>query len=425
MTKATKTSSFLLRTSNLELLFVTAVAALTNFLYYALASRDYLFPDSYSYLGPARNLLRGAGFIDATGVTETLRTPGYPLLLAAFGTRIVPVIVAQHLMNAAIAAGIYLLAKPRLGRFVAMTAALLFAIDTPSIHYANKILSETLFTLVLLVICWLLIVGPFDSAQGWRWPWAGVLTGLLVLIRPVAIVYFLVVAAYMLLRRARPRQVVIYALLAVVLPVGWSARNWARTGVFTVSSISGTNLLLFRAGGVLAILDHGDDFESDRRDEAEGLIGDADSEIERVLHIDDATELPHAVRARYYARFALRVIRQHPLAFAELTLRGLLVNLFESRWEAMKIVSSLHGSVVKLAIDTYTVALFLFALLGAITLRRDDLGILIILTVAYFLLISAGGEAESRFRVPVMPAYAIAAAAGVDAVRRAAARPPR
>ncbi len=403
--------------SRTDALLVASVATLTNFLYFALTLPNYLFPDSYTYLAAAQNLLRGAGFLDATGAVETLRTPGYPLLLAALGGRIVWVVIAQHLMNVAIAVGVYLLAAPRLGRFIAMTAALMFAIDVATIHYANKVLSETLFTLVLLVVCWQLAVGS--------WRLAGVLTGVLVLIRPVAIAYFVVVAAYMLLRRVRVRAVVVYALLAVALPFGWALRNLARTGVLTVSSISGTNLLLFRAAGTLAILDHGDDFEADRRDEAQGLLDDANTEIERTLHIDDANELPHAVRARHYARFGMRVIRQHPLAFAELTLRGLLVNLLDSRAEAVTVVCRLHESIVETALGAWTAALLVFALIGAWLLRRDDLGLLVILTVAYFLLISAGGESESRFRVPVVPLYAIAAVAGVDAVRRDAVRQPR
>ena len=412
-----KHSEFFIRNSKFELLLVTAVAALTNFTYFALSLPDYLFPDSLTYLAPARNMLHGGGFVDAVGAIETLRTPGYPLLLAAFGARVVPVIVAQHLMNVAIAAGIYLLAAPRLGRFVAVTAALLFAVDTPAIHYADKILSETAFTLLLLVVCWLLAVG--------RWPIAGVLTGVLVLIRPVAIVYFVVVAAWLLLRRVRVRDVVVYALLAVLLPFGWAVRNGVRTGAFTVSSIGGTNLLLFRAGGVLAILDHGENFDADRTDEAAGLPDDANAEIERALQVDDANEVPHAVRARWYSLIALRVIARHPLAFAELTLRGLLVNLLDSRAEAMTVVSALHESIVETALGAWTAALLVFALIGAWALRRDGLGLLLILTVAYFVLISAGGESESRFRVPVVPQYAMLAAAGVDVVRRGAARPPR
>src|SRR5690242_1085700 len=113
-----KHSEFSIRNSKFEILFIASVAAFTNFLYFALTLPDYFFPDSFTYLAPAHNLLRGLGLVDAVGAIETLRTPGYPLLLAAFGARAVPVVIAQHLMNVAIAVGIYLLAAPRLGRFV-------------------------------------------------------------------------------------------------------------------------------------------------------------------------------------------------------------------------------------------------------------------------------------------------------------------
>ena len=46
------------------------------------------------------------------------------------------------------------------------------------------------------------------------------------------------------------------------------------------------------------------------------------------------------------------------------------------------------------------------------------MALLIALTVAYFVVISAGGESEARFRVPVIPHLAIAAAMGVEAIRR-------
>lgn len=70
--------------------------------------------------------------------------------------------------------------------------------------------------------------------------------------------------------------------------------------------------------------------------------------------------------------------------------------------------------------DAFTACCFVFAVIGAAALwRRDrDLAVAIAGTVIYFLLISAGGEAEPRFRVPVIPQYMIAAACGVEAVRR-------
>src|SRR3954454_11244809 len=112
----------------IEAAIVAAVAAATNFIYFALASNDYFFPDSFTYLAPARNLLHGLGFINANGLIETLRTPGYPLLLVAFGLRVVPVIVFQHLLNVALAVAIYLFVVHRLDdRFVAIAGAILFA----------------------------------------------------------------------------------------------------------------------------------------------------------------------------------------------------------------------------------------------------------------------------------------------------------
>jgi hypothetical protein len=397
----------------IETAIVAAVAAATNFLYFALASSDYFFPDSFTYLEPARNLIRGLGFTAANGTIQTLRTPGYPLLLVAFGLHIVPVIVFHHLLNVVLAVAIYLLVMRRLGdRFVAIAAAILFAIDTPTLHYANKILTETLFTALLFVVFVLVVYAR-------KLPLAGVLTGALVLIRPVAIAYFVVVALCLALRRVPLRTIAVYVALALLLPVGWGLRNLHHTGVFTISSIGGINLLTYRAAGALAIEDDGD-FAADLADESEGLRETADDEIQTRLHIPDAEELPDAVRGKYYSEIGWRVLRQHPRAAAMLTLRGLLVNSFDSRWEGLEIVSRFPTEVVRRALDAYTAALFVFAAIGAAALwKRDrDLAAMIIGTVVYFLLISAGGEAEARFRVPVIPQYAIAAACGLRSKKR-------
>ena len=397
----------------IETTIVALIAAATNFIYFAFANNDYFFPDSFTYLEPARNLIRGLGFIDANGSIETLRTPGYPLLLAGFGLRIVPVIVFQHLLNVALAVAIYQFVMHRLGeRGIAIGAAILFAIDTPTLHYANKILTETIFTALLFIVFALVVYAR-------KLPLAGVLTGVLVLIRPVAIAYFVVVALCLLLRRVRLRTIAIYVAMSLLLPVGWSLRNLHHTGVFTISSIGGINLLTYRAAGALAIEDDGN-FDSDLADEMKGLQDSADDEIQTRLHIPDAEELPDAVRGKYYSEIGWRVLRQHPRGAAMLTLRGLLVNIFDSRWEGLEIVSRFPTDIVRRSLDAYTAALFVFAVIGAAALwKRDrDLAAMIIATVAYFLLISAGGEAESRFRVPVIPQYAIIAAIGLAGLRR-------
>lgn len=405
--------------ARIDIAIVALVSLATNFVYFVCAAPDYFFPDSFTYLAPAANLLHGLGFTTGNGVIETLRTPGYPIVLAAFGLHILPVIVFQHLLNVALAIAIYVLVMRRLGsRAIGLIAAILFAADTPTLEYANKILTETLFTALLFAVFALVLYAR-------KLPLAGLLTGVLVLIRPVAIVYFIVVALCLVLRRVRMRTIAAYVALALVLPVGWQLRNLHHTGVFTISSISGINLLTYRAAGALAIEDDGN-FDSDLRDEMKGLEADADTEIETKLHIADAEELSDALRSKYYSQIAMRVLRQHPRAAAMLTLRGLLVNVFDSRWEAMEVTSRFPSEIVRRGLDAFTAVLFVFALIGAAALwrRNRDLSVAIIGTVVYFLLISAGGEAEARFRVPVMPMYMIAVASGAVAIRRRADEPP-
>ena len=396
----------------LDLALIVAVAALTNFVYLYCSNGDYFYPDSVTYLGPAKMLLSGHGFAARPGLPEVLRTPVYPLLLALFGARTLPVIVLQHLMNVALAVAIYLFALPR-GRFVAVAAALLFAVDPPTIHYANKLLTETLFTALLFVI----------FAIGTRAPVVqGLLTGILVITRPVAIAYFVVLA----LLRGRRRATVVFVVAALAIPLAWAVRNRIEGGDFTVSVIGANNLLLHRAAGAMAIADEGN-FEQDLAAEQRDLLDEAHARIEREKHVAAAEDLPEGVRAPYYRTVARQVILQHPIAFALLTLRGLTVNLFDSDWDAIWIVSRLDGRTLELLLNACTVLVAALAFLGVVVLWQRDrsLALLIAGTIGYFLLISAGSEAEARFRVPVVPQIAIAAACGLDAVRRAAVPAPQ
>jgi hypothetical protein len=388
---------------SLDLGIIVAVAALTNFVYFYCSNGDYFYPDSITYLGPAKMLLSGHGFVIEAGLPDLLRTPLYPLFLAAFGARVVPVIVFQHLLNVALAVAIYFFAL-RQGRFAAIAAALIFAIDPPSIHYANKVLTETLFTALLFIV--FVIAGRAPAMTG-------LLTGLLVLTRPVAIAYFVVLA----ILRGWRRTTAIFVVAALVLPLAWMVRNRVAGGAFTISTIGAANLLEYRAAGAMAIADEGD-FDQDLLTEQHDLDQELNDFVERNEHAA-AEDVPQGLRAKYERALAWRVILQHPFASALLTLRGLLVNTFDSDWDAVMIVSRLDSRIIQIALDAFVALVSALAVFGVIALWRRDraLALLIAGTVGYFLLISAGGEAEARFRVPVVPQIAIAAACGLDALR--------
>ena len=395
-----------------DLAIVFGVAVLANLVYLYYSNGDFYYPDSFTYLAPARSLLHGLGFVDGSGDIETIRTPGYPLLLVLFGARTLPVIIFQHLLNAALAVGIYLLVLYRADRRPALIASLLFSLDVPTIHYANKLLTETVFTALLYVVFVLALQRPRPIV-------IGLLSGVLILIRPIALFYCVPLALYFLVRRFPKRQVLTFVAVSLVLPGAWAVRNRVRVGVFTISSIGDVNLLDYRAAGALAIEDEGD-FRKAITEEQKALADEADDAIQTELHIPDAGELSDTVRGRYYGKYAWKIIREHPASFVQLTIRGLFMNLFDSDWDAIWNVSPLSPDVLRLTLGTIPIVAFVLAVAGTLFLWRYDrpMAMLIALTVAYLICISAGGESESRFRVPVVPQIAIAAALGVEAIRR-------
>jgi len=351
----------------LDIILIAAIALTVNLAYLVASNGDFYFPDSYTYLAPARELMQGHGFSSEPDVPETIRTPVYPLLLIpvlAVTSSAVPVVLLQHLLNVLLAVAIYLLMINRLrSRFAAIAAALVFALDTSSIHYANKVLSETTFTLLLFVVFILALRLRHFALNG-------LLCSVLVLLRPVAIIWWAVLALYFVLQRVPWRRVAAFVGLALLLPVLWAARNEVRTGVYTVSSLSGTNLLFYRAAGTISV-DEGDDFKTGLAKAQRELQAEADDRIRRGERVDDPRSLDQAVQARYFTPLALETIRDNKLAFAQLTLRGLLVNLFDSDWEAMMMVCAVDSSIVHLLIEFSEAAVIVLALAGFIALYRS------------------------------------------------------
>src|SRR5205085_7959128 len=192
------------------------------------------------------------------------------------------------------------------------------------------------------------------------------LTGMLVLLRPLAILYFAIVAFFQ-----PKRSVALFVAISLALPLGWALHNRIENGVFTVSSIAGVNVLLHRAAGALAMLDAGD-FKQDLADRQQELLDDANDDLANRYHIDDGMALDPAIRGAYYSQVGRRIALQHPIGLALLTARGLLVNLFDSDWESMMIVSQLDSSFIRFALDAWTHAVIVFAIIGVLVMWRRD-----------------------------------------------------
>jgi 4-amino-4-deoxy-L-arabinose transferase-like glycosyltransferase len=220
--------------------------------------------DAPEYLRLADNLVRHRVFSLDTGPRfrpDVFRTPVYPMFLAGFShvfsNPILPALVGQLLISLVLVWTTYALTR-ELGtdNKTASTAALLVAMSPNLAFLTSKLVTETLFTLLLVLTVMLLnrfrLAGRAQELVG-----VGVLSGLLILTRPIATFFPLVVSAYLfclsLKRRTVPFSSSLIPLAAasiVVLP--WVVRNGQATGRYVISTVSERNLYLYWAAAVLA-----------------------------------------------------------------------------------------------------------------------------------------------------------------------------
>lgn len=403
------------------------IATATHFLYFAV-NEDVVSEDSHTYLAPARSLADGEGFLNKYGQPETRRTPGYPLFLAPLVRSVDAIRVVQHLLSIVLIYGIYrfVLWVTRRGD-VAFLAGLLVAVDQPSIHHADAILTETLFTPFVFGCAVLLYAAchPERERGNWWRGWraaaaAGLVGGMAVLVRPIGIYFFAAGAVYLVLAAKARRFALIAVFIATFLlaPLAWSARNHAKAGQFTISTITSWSILCDRAAATLAIGEAGDfrtHFFRWRR-ELVARAGDPPAAI-NPNYVPRPGETLHPER---YSAIAMEVLRTHPLDYARVWLRALLWTLLGGGATPLHAITGLPLGVLRAAVLVYNAAVTALAAFGLFVLWRMNRRVawLLMLTVAYYLVTCSVGEPSSRFRVPIAPFLTIAAAAGAVRLAR-------
>lgn len=202
--------------------------------------------DSQSYLRPAQNMLTHGVFSQDTTppyTPDALRTPGYPAFLALFmllfGTEpYIGIVAAQVVIGALTSIGLLLLGQKLFNSSTGLLVGFLHAIAPMQVSMVGWILTETLFT-ALLVSGLLLLVTGFQKSKWWMFGLSGLIFGLAALTRPIGL-WMLVplVLALLLHDLPRPRWqpallfVVGYALVAGL----WMGRNYIHFGRTSLSS---------------------------------------------------------------------------------------------------------------------------------------------------------------------------------------------
>ncbi len=405
-----------------SLIWVTVLAIITSCLFFA-RFKSFYFPDSPTYIAPAANMLAGNGFTNAKGEPETIRTPGYPVLILPFlwvHLGLAYLVVFQHVLRIALIAGTFIFAYALTkSRRQAILAGIVLCIDLPFLESANSILTEMLFTVVLSIVVVLLWVESDQrKSSALRCVLIGVLTGALVLVRPIALFFWLPVVVYLIFVTQHKRVKVAAAFLVafLVIPLSWAAYNFNQSGYFTVSSISGYNVLQYRAAGVLALNDPGHFHVNADRRKSE-LTDEACQNAPR-LEGKACANMSAAEQAQYFTRYGSRIVLQHPVGYLKLTARGVAGTMLDGSEGVLSEATGLDFYLAVKLFLIYTVPAFCLAVLGLWKFYHVDQKFfwLSLLTCVYFVGISAGAESNARFRIPILPIYGVLIAAGIDSV---------
>ena len=214
--------------------------------------RPKLTPDSPTYLALAHQI----GSLNLVG-NPGIRTPGYPLLLLALGYSQTAAWIVQAVLGLATSLLIYSLIRRLGGSSVsALLGAAFYAINLSVVADERQVMTETLtsFLLVVTTSIWLHVT---QTARPSRRAIAGLGVALayLCLTRPDQLVVALWFAVAFVLwgeRRHQGNAVTfgatmkraVAALLPAVIALGaWAGINKDTTGVFTVSTVAGHNMI--------------------------------------------------------------------------------------------------------------------------------------------------------------------------------------
>lgn len=418
-------------------------------------------PDSLEYERYARNLTTHHVYTldsEAPYTSDSFRPPLYVFLLVSVYGLVghIPqlIVLLQALLGVATTYLIYDLGRLGISSKVGRWAACTFAVAPAPVLYSGFILSETLFTFLMVwsvrsFVAYLTAAGSHPSGEPTelgglpRMGASGLLLGLATLTRAISQFYIALPICLLLAFRGRGQWRAVAALVGgfavVVLP--WVARNHAVVGSAHISAAGQYNLFYCHAASVHRYL-RGGDLESARASLA--------ARVEERLGGETS---PRAI-ARAQVRVALHEIAAHPIAVARLGLlwvgrmlldagNGLLyfaefyedgapagASLWTMVWGELRLtlaslaaVWSGHGAMVGLAIAGFCagyvvvlVASYGLAALGCAGLIRGQrrlVGVLLMLTVVYLAALP-GPLGELRFRVPFVPYLALLMGVGVE-----------
>ncbi len=393
--------------------------------------------DSHEYISLATSLVESGSF-SRDGEIEIFRTPGYPVYLSMFrylfeDNMITPVLFSQILVNLATAIFTYRLTALMFhNKRLSMISYFIVLVEPNMLRYQYVILSETVFT-CLMVMGFYYLVDFVMSKKIVLVIAATLLFGMSVYVRPIAIywVYIILITGLLYMLYIKRHRHVVACLAALVIYIGmiqaWEMRNHDAHGIKMFSTLPVDYAYNWLASSIVAKAENRPWWEVKRE------------------FVDELEPLSMRERIDYASKRSREVILGNIKEGILIWTKGMLTNMFEpgtQRWLYMLKVREPTGGVVfrkyqdmgfgdfvLYLIDhekrlmtvigigvVWTLVLWVTMLIGVRYNYGQITTIMILMTIAYFLVVSSGPGTLARFRVPITPLIAVYSAYGMSQI---------
>jgi len=432
-------------------LFSMLVRLILFFTIYNQPIKFYSNPDAYNYEQIALNLIQFGNFSAETQppLTPNLsRTPAYPFFIAGIyaltNKSVFAVILSQILIGSVAAALIPILANSlHLSRRVGWIGGMLLTADPLITLTTYQMITETVFMCFLLVATVMLTL-YFQTQKKYWLAGSAVMFALTSLTRPISqyLTFALIPLFFLSTERVEWRSAwknfLLFLVINLTITYSWAYRNYYEADIWTLSAIGDKNLLYYRASDVLA-----EERNINEQEAKSELVQSIQAEVN--THNLTAAEEIHLMRTQ-----AMEIFRKYPMTTLKVHAIGFVkvfanpgFNLFcimldndpvslDASKNIMGCESSKQGGIIKqtkekIAEMTWLeilvsileilllAAMYLGTALGSWNLLQAKQWYLLyflLVPIAYFSILSAGGESVSRFRIPIIPFLAILAGIG-------------
>jgi len=250
----------------------------------------------------------------------------------------------------------------------------------------------------------------------------GVMLGFSVIVRPISFYLPVILVPFIvIMARSNYREGALLGLVFLtafsMFPGAWMVRNYQWTGIPRLSKKQGDNLLHYRAAGAVAEA-RDISFNEGRK----VVLQRYKNKLDGGMSIAEKSQLKSSI--------GLDFILKYPVGYTISATKGMIrIILGPGRGSMLELLGfekpTKIGSPARLAIvSIQTFVLFLIYVMcffGLIEIYRNSYWkpfLLIGSVTLYFLVVSSGPEAYSRFRVPLMPLVSLIAGIGISSFKK-------